>query len=87
MYKGKWLCIIVMLILTTVGIAQDKDRNPSERQLRRDRIQRAAQDRMDDFFKQVTDPLVQRVSKSVIQRYKLDQTAVSELGQSIQESA
>ena len=87
MYKGKWLCIVVMLMLTTVGIAQDKDRNPSEKQLRRDRIQRAAQDRMDDFVKQVTDPLVQRVSKSVVQRYNLDQTAVSELRQSIQESA
>ena len=89
MGKGKslWLCTIATLMLTTVGIAQDKDRNPSERQLRRDRIQRAAQDRMDDFVKQVTDPLVQRVSKSVIQLYKLDQTAVSELRQSIQESA
>ena len=89
MYKGKGLrlCIIAMLILTTVGIAQDKDRNPDEKQLDRDRMQRAIQDRMDDFVKQVTDPLVQQVSKSVIQRYNLDQTAVSELRQSIQESA
>ena len=87
MYKGKWLCIVVMLMLTTVGIAQDKDRNPSERQLRRDRIQRAAQNRMAEFVRQVTDPLVQRVSKSVVQLYNLDQTAVSELRQSIQESA
>ena len=87
MYKGKCLCIVAMLMLTTVGIAQDKDRNPSEKQLGRDRIQQAAQDRMDDFVKQVTDPLVQRVSKSVIQRYNLDQTAVNELCQSIKESA
>ena len=89
MYKGKglWLCIGAMLMLTTVGIAQDKDRNPSEKQLGRDRIQQAAQDRMDDFVKQVTDPLVQRVSKNVIQRYNLDQTAVNELCQSIKESA
>ena len=89
MYKGKgsWLCIVAMLTLTTVGIAQDKDRNPSEKELRRDRIQRAAQDRMDEFVRQVTDPLVQRVSKSVVQRYNLDQTAVNELCQSIQESA
>ena len=74
-------------MLTTIGIAQDKDRNPSERQLRRDRIQRAAQNRMAEFVRQVTDPLVQRVSKSVVQLYNLDQTAVSELRQSIQESA
>ena len=89
MYKGKgsWLCIVAMLMLTTVGIAQDKDRNPSEKQLGRNRMQRAAQDRMDDFVKQITNPLVQRVSKSVIQRYNLDQTAVNELCQSIQESA
>ena len=89
MYKGKglWLCIVAMLMLTTVGIAQDKDRNPGEKQLGRDRMQRAIQDRMDDFVKQVTDPLVQRVSKSVVQLYNLDQTAVSELRQSIQESA
>ena len=87
MYKGKCLCIVAMLMLTTVGIAQDIDRNPGEKQLRRDRIQRAAQDRMDDLVKQVTDPLVQRVSKNVIQRYNLDQTAVNELCQSIKESA
>ena len=89
MYKGKGLrlCIIAMLMLTTVGIAQDKDRNPDGKQLDRDRMQRAIQDRMDDFVKQVTDPLVQRVSKSVTQYYNLDQTAVSELRQSIQESA
>ena len=89
MYKGKgqWLCIGAMLMLTSIAIAQDKDRHPSEIQFRRDRIQRATQDRMDDFVKQVTDPLIQRVSKSVVQRYNLDQTAVSELRQSIQESA
>ena len=89
MYKGKglWLCIVVMLMLTTVGIAHDKDRNSREKQLGRDRMQRAVQDRMDDFVKQVTDPLVQRVSKSIVQRYNLDQTAVNELCQSIQESA
>ena len=89
MYKGKglWPCIIAMLMLTTVGIAHDKDRNPSEKQLNRDRMQRAVQDRMDNFVKQVTDPLVQRVSKSIIQLYNLDETAVSELRQSIQKSA
>ena len=87
MYKGKCLCIVAMLMLTTVGIAQDKDRNPDEKQLKRDRMERAIQDRMDNFVKQVTDPLIQRVSKSVVQRYNLDQTAVSELCQSIQESA
>ena len=89
MYKGKglWLCIVALLMLAAVGIAQDKDQNPDEKQLNRDRMQRAIQDRMDDFVKQVTDPLVQQVSKSVIQRYNLDQTAISELRQSIQESA
>ncbi len=89
MYKGKglWLCIVAMLMLTTVGIAQDKDRNPDEKQLNRDRMQRAIRDRMDDFVNRLTDPLVQRVSRSLIQRYNLDQTAISELRQSIQESA
>ena len=89
MYKGKGLrlCIIAMLMLTTVGIAHDKDQNPSEKQLDGDRMQRAIQDRMDNFVQQVTDPLVQRVSKSIIQLYNLDQTAVSELRQSIQKSA
>ena len=89
MYKGKglWLCIVAMSMLTTVGIAQDKGRNPNEKQLDRDRMQQAVQDRMDNFVKHITDPLVQRVSRSIIQRYNLDQTAVSELRQSIQESA
>ena len=89
MYQGKglWLYIVVMLMLTTVGTAHDKDRNSREKQLGRDRMQRAVQDRMDDFVKQVTNPLVQRVSKSIVQRYNLDQTAVNELCQSIQESA
>ena len=85
--KGLWLCIVATLTLTTAGIAQDKNRNPDGRQLARDRMQRAVQDRMENFVKHVTDPLVQRVSKSVIQGYNLDQTAVSELRQSIQESA
>ena len=89
MYEGKglWLCIVAMLMLTTVGIAQDKGRNPKEKQLDRDRMQQAVQDRMDNFVKHITDPLVQRVSRGVIQRYNLDQTAVSELRRSIQESA
>ena len=29
--KGLWLCTIAMLMLTTIGIAQDKDRNPDDR--------------------------------------------------------
>ena len=89
MYKGKglWLSIVAMLMLTTVAIAQDKDRNSDEKQVDRDRRQRAIQDKMEMLVRRVTDPLVQRVSKSVVQRYNLDQTAVSELRQSIQESA
>ena len=33
--KGLWLCIVATLMLTTAGIAQDKDQNPDERQLGR----------------------------------------------------
>ena len=89
MYKGKglWLCIVATLMLTTVGIAQDKDRNPDEKQLDRDPIPRAVQDRMEMLVRRTVAPLVQRVSKSVVQRYNLDQTVVSEFHQSIQESA
>ena len=89
MYKGKglWLCIVATLMLTTVGIAQDKDRNPDEKQLDRAPIPRAVQDRMEILVRGTVAPLVQRVSKSVVQRYNLDQTAVSEFHQSIQESA
>ena len=85
--KGLWLCTIATLMLTTVGIAQDKDRQLDDRQLDRAPIPRAIQDRMEMFVRRITDPLVQRVSKSVVQRYNLDQKAVSEFHQSIQESA
>ena len=85
--KGLWLCTIATLMLTTVAIAQDEDRNPDEKELDRDPIPRVFQDRMEMFVRRITDPLVQRVSKSVVQRYNLDQTAVSEFRQSIQESA
>lgn len=85
--KGLWLCIVATLMLTTVAIAQDKDRNLDGKQLDRDQMQRAVQDRMEMFVGQVTDPLVEQVSKSIVQRYGLDQTAVSKIRQSIQESA
>ena len=41
--KGLWLCIVAALMLTTVGIAQDKDRNPDEQQLDRNRGTQAVQ--------------------------------------------
>ena len=85
--KGLWLCIVATLMLTTVGIAQDKDRNPDEQQLGRNWRERAAQDRMEIFVRQTIIPLLQRASKSVGQRYNLDKTTVSELHQSVHESA
>ena len=47
MYKGQglWLSIITILMLTTVGIAQDEDRNPDEKHLDSDQSARADQDR------------------------------------------
>ena len=78
--KGLWLCIVTTLMLTTVGIAQDTDRNPDERQLR------AAQDRTTIFVRQTVIPLLQRTSKSVGEHYNLDETTINELRQSMQES-
>ena len=77
--KGLWLCIVATLMLTTAGIAQDKDRNPDEQQLGRNW--------MEIFVRQTIIPLLQRASKSVDQRYNLDKTTVSELHQSVHESA
>ena len=84
--KGLWLCTIATLMLTTVGIAQDKDRNLDERQLDRNRRQRAAQNRTVIFVRQAITPLLQLTSKSVGQRYNLDETTVNELRQSVHES-
>ena len=110
MYKGQglWLSIITILMLTTVGIAQDEDRNPDEKQLDSDQSARADQDRtvtsvrqaIEDqgdagvdlehrtvtFVRRTIIPLLDRTSKSVGERYNLDETTVSELQQSIHDS-
>ena len=84
MYKGKglWLCIIVTLMLATVAIAQDKDRNPDEQQLDRNRSTPAVQSSAMIFVRQ-TIPLLQQASKSVGERYNLDEMTINELRQSI----
>ena len=64
--KGLWLCIVATLTLTTAGIAQDKNRNPDGRQLARDRMQRAVQDRMENFVKHVTDPLEPVLKRKIL---------------------
>ena len=84
--KGLWLCAIATLMLTTVAIAQDKDRNPDEQQLGRNLRARAAPDRTVIFVRQAITSLLQLTSKSVGQRYNLDETTVNELRQSIHES-
>ena len=106
--KGLWLCAIATLMLTTVAIAQDKDRNPDEKQLDSDQNARADQDRtvtsvrqtIEDqgdagvdlehrtvtFVRRTIIPLLDRTSKSVGERYNLDETTVSELQQSIHDS-
>ena len=110
MYKGQglWLSIITILILTTVGIAQDEDRNPDEKQLDSDQSARADQDRTVTSVRQIIEdqgdagvdlehrtatsvrrtiiPLLDQTSKSVGERYNLDETTVSELQQSIHDS-
>ena len=82
MYKGKGLCIVATLILTTVAIAQDKDRNPDEQQLDRNWSTRAVQSSAMIFVRQ-TIPLLQQASKSVGERYNLDEMTINELRQSI----
>ena len=84
--KGLRLCIVATLMLTTAGIAQDKDQNPDERQLDRNWRARAEQSRMVILVRQTIIPLLQRASKSVGQRYDLDETTINELRQSIHES-
>ena len=84
--KGLWLCIVTTLMLTTVGIAQDKGRDSDTRQLNRNLRARAAPDRTVIFVRQAIISLLQLTSKSVGQRYNLDETTVNELRQSIHES-
>ena len=84
--KGLWLCIVTTLMLTTVGIAQDKGRDSDTRQLNRNLRARAAPDRTVIFVRQAITSLLQLTSKSVGQRYNLDETTVNELRQSIHES-
>ena len=86
MYKGQglWLSIITILMLTTVGIAQDEDRNPDKKQLDSDQSARADQDRTVTSVRQ-TIPLLQQASKSVNERYNLDEMTINGLRQSINE--
>ena len=88
MRKGKnlWLSIIATLMLATVGIAHDKGQDPDMRQLDRDRRAPVVQSRTVIFVRQAITPLLQLTSKSVGQRYNLDETTVNELHQSIHES-
>ena len=83
--KGLWLCIIATLMLAAVGIAQDKDRNPDETQLDRDGRTRTGQSSAMIFVRQAMIPLLQQASKSVGERYNLDETTINELRQSINE--
>lgn len=80
--KGFWLCIVAMLMLTTVGVAQDKDRNPDGQQLDRNQSTQTVQSSAMIFVRQ-TIPLLQQASKSVGERYNLDETTINELRQSI----
>ena len=82
--KGLWLCAIATLMLTTVAIAQDKDRNPDEQQLGRNRRTQAVQSSAMIFVRQ-TIPLLQQASKSVDERYNLDEMTINGLRQSINE--
>ena len=86
MYKGKglWLCIVATLMLTTVAIAQDTDRDPDEQQLDKNRSTPAVQSGAMIFVRQ-TIPLLQQASKSVGQHYNLDETTINKLRQSINE--
>ena len=62
MYQGKglWLCIIATLMLTTVAIAQDTDRNPDEQQLDKNRSTPAVQSGAMIFVRQTIIPLLDR---------------------------
>ena len=85
MCKGKslWLCIIATLMLTTVAIAQDRDRNPDEKQLDGDQGARTVQSSAMIFVRQAMIPLLQQASKGVSQRYNLDEANINELRKSI----
>ena len=85
MCKGKslWLCIIATLMLTTIAIAQGKDRNPDEKQLDGDRGAQTIQSSAMIFVRQAMIPLLQQASKGVSQRYNLDEANINELRKSI----
>ena len=81
--KGLWLCGIATLMFTTVTIAQDKDRNPDEQQLDRNPRTQAVQSSAMIFVRQTI--LLQQASKSVGERYNLDEMTINGLRQSINE--
>lgn len=64
--KSLWLCIIATLMLTTIAIAQDKGRNPDEKQLDGDRGTRTVQSSAMIFVRQAMIPLLQQDRKSVV---------------------
>ena len=74
--KGLWLCMVATLMLTTAGIAQDKDRNPDEQQLDRNRRARAAQDRTAIFLKQTIIPRLQQLDRNRRQRAEQSRTVI-----------
>ena len=94
MCKGNllWLCIATTLILTNVVMSQDPDRNPDERKRkaelkeRRERRGRAGQERLKTFIMERLDSLLQQVGESIGQRYKLEETTIKKLRQTVRES-
>jgi len=60
-----WLFIAVTLMLTNIGIAQDKDQNPREQQRAAEQRRRAGRERLNIFIMRSLDSLLERVGESV----------------------
>ena len=84
-----WLSIVVTLMLTYTGIAQDKSQNPGKRQLLQDQNIPSVANKWtkagQEQFMQRLDSLLQHVGESVGQRYELDETTVNELQRHVHE--
>ena len=87
-----WLSIVVTLMLTHTGIAQDKNQKPKRavgkwaKEAKKWNGDKENPLRINNFIMQRLDPLLKHIGENMSQRYELDETTVNKFQQHVRES-
>ena len=87
-----WLSIVVTLMLTHTGIAQDKNQKPKRavgkwaKEAKKWNGDKENPLRINNFIMQRLDPLLKHIGENMSQRYELDETTVNNFQQHVRES-